>query len=414
MRNIVRFGITLGICLCTTSCKNSDSTSQHPEMPPSEVSALTIHPHTIPVVFEYVGVMQGYDTIEVRPRVEGYLQEIAYKEGSLVKSGELLFKLDAESYQAALDNAKGDLAVQTANWRQASQAIERLQPLFDQNAASKKDLEDGGTALQAAEAHVASAQARVRQAELNLSYTTLTSPIDGLAGESTYSVGALIVPGASKHLTTITTIDPIYVYFHMSENEVLKQKKLVQSGMLDLPANHNLEVTLELADKSVYSAKGHVDFTEPTYRQSTGTMMLRAAFPNPESLLLPGQFVRVKLSGATRPQAIAIPQRAVMQGNKGMFVYVVVDGKAAIQDIEPGDWQGDSWVINAGLKEGDVVIVDGINKLQPGSAVVVKEEIPAETNPATHAATPGEAGRESSEKALEKGASQTQNPAPTN
>lgn len=356
-----------------TSCYRSSKEPNAFQLPPVEVSALTIHLKTVPVVFEYVGAVQSYHRIEVRSRVEGYLEKIGYIEGQLVHAGDLLFKIDPKPFEAAVDNAKGEVAVQEAGLWNAKRLLERLKPLYEQNAASRKDFDEALAMELAAKAQVDSAQARLKQAELNLNYTTIQSPITGLSGESTYSEGSLITPGASNYLTTIATIDPVYVSFHISESDVLKQRREIAHNQLELPKDLNFEVELILADETVYPYLGKVDFTEPTFRPSTGTMMSRALFPNPEGILRPGQFIRANVLGATRPHVVTIPQRAILQGNKGLFVYIVVDGKAVKRAVEPGEWYGDEWIINSGLKEGDVVIIDGVNKIEEGSPIIIQK-----------------------------------------
>jgi membrane fusion protein (multidrug efflux system) len=365
------------IALVIPSCQSSGNSSTQPfEMPAVEVDTLTVAAETIPVTFEYVGVVNSYHSVEVRSRVEGVLQKIAYTEGQLVREGELLFVIDPTQYAAALDNAKGALAEQTSNQWNAQRIVERLKPIYEKNAVSHKDLDEAMANVRIADARVVSAAARLKQAMIDLNYTKINAPITGLSGESNYSEGALITPGAGKSLTKISTIDPIYVNFHISESDILKERRETQENGLEIPQDRKFDVQLTLADGTVYSELGNLDFTSPTFSQETGTMMTRALFPNKEGLLRPGQFVRAKMIGAKRSNAIIVPQRAVLQGNKGMFVYLVKDGKAVMQDIEPGEWHGDNWIIKSGLKTGDVVVVDGVDKIFPGSAVTPTEMQP--------------------------------------
>jgi len=374
-----RWLMIASIATALSACQEVENSGGPPAMPPMEVSTVTVVPKTIPVTFEFVGVVNGYHTMEIRSRVEGVIVKIGFTEGQLVTEGDTLYVIDQRPFLAALDNAKAELEGEEAHAWSASRALERLKPIFEKNAASRKDFDEALALDQTAKARVASAKAKVKQAELNLDYTTITTPITGLSGESNYGTGALISPGG-KFLTKITTIDPVYVYFHVSESDVLKERREMQKHLLELPPDRNFDVQITLADGTIFPALGKLDFTAPTFRPETGTMMMRALFPNPEGILRPGQFVRAKLLGAQRFNAIEIPQRAVLQGSKGMFVYLVKNGKAVEQYIEPGEWNGNNWIITSGLNKGDVVIVDGVTKITPGSAVIA-EPINEDKNP---------------------------------
>ena len=359
----------LTLLLCCCEGKKEENFSQKLV----EVTTLTIEPETIPANFEYVGVAQSSHLVEIRSRVQGYLQKIEYVEGSFVNDGEILFQIDPKSFQAQLESAEADLSKQKAIFWNATRAKERLEPLFEKNAASRKDLDDAIANELTAEADVATAKANIVQAELNLGYTTITTPISGLSGPSKYREGALITPGQEGLLTTVSVIDPIWVNFSVSEGDILKNEKDRLSNRLVYPPNLNFSVRIVLADGSSLPDLGKVDFTDPSLNQGTGTMNVRATIANKKGVLRPGQFVRVIIEGATRPNAIVIPQRAVLQGKKGMFVYVVdKEERAQIRYIDPGSWYGDDWIIQGGLAAHDVVIVEGVNKIQAGSKVIVK------------------------------------------
>lgn len=365
---------SLLLCLLVSSCGN-DSTE--PARPPTEVTTIVIKPHTIPADFEYVGVAQSSHLVEIRARVEGYLDKIAYAEGSFVNLGDLLFQLDQKPFQTALESAKSELAKQEAVLWNATRAKERLEPLVKKNAASQRDLDDAISRELAAQADVSSAKSSIVQAELNLGYTTITTPISGLTGPSKFREGALITPGTNGLMTTVSVIDPIWVNFSVSEGDLLKGDRDIKKKSLVMPLNMNFDVQIILADSTVLPDMGKVDFADPSLNQGTGTMNVRAVLPNPLGVLRPGQFVRVLLSGAVRPNAVTIPQRAVLQGKKGMFVYVVdKDSYAQIRFIDPGTWYKDDWIIKRGLEAGEVVIVDGVNKIQPGAKVIVKDKAP--------------------------------------
>lgn len=353
------------------SCENKEKQSPAKQAVP--VSTIVVSHKTVPADFEYVGVAQSSHPVEIRARVEGYLDKIVYQEGSLVKVGELLFLIDPRPFQAALDNAKAELDRAKAGLWDAQRAVERYKPLYEKNAASRRDLDNAIARELSTKADVEAAKAKVVEAELNLSYTALFSPIKGLTGQSTYREGSLLTPGPNSLLTTVSVIDPIWVNFNVSDGDILKNREEIKQGRLQYPKDMNFSVEAVLADGTLLPSLGKVDFANPTLQQQTGTMMVRAVFANPQALLRPGQFVRAKAMGAIRPNAILVPQKAVMQGKKGMYVYVVQEGKAQIREVEPGDWYQNDWVIKTGLKAGDEVIVEGVNKVRPGVPVIAQK-----------------------------------------
>lgn len=359
------------LLLCLFSC--SERGEKPPEIMPVEVTVFTVVPKTIPAVFEYVGVAQSSHPVEIRARVEGYLDKIAYTEGEIVRKGQLLFQIDPRPFVAALDNAKGLLARYEAELWDAKQAVERFKPLYEKKAASKRDLDNATAQELASQANVDSAKAQVREAELNLSYTVIRSPINGVSSKSNFREGALITPGANGLLTILYVINPIWAYFNVSDGDLLKYRDELSKGQLAFPKDMNFDVELVLSDGTIFASKGKVNFTDPSLQQSTGTMLVRAEFANPENLLKPGQFVRAKVLGATRPNAIIIPQKAVLQGQKGMFVYTIDEnGKAEMRAVRPGDWYENYWIIKSGLKVGEKVIIEGVNKVQNGMPVIIK------------------------------------------
>jgi len=359
------------LMFCITACKELPKLPEPPDK--AEVTAFTVTPQTIPAVFEYVGVAQSSHPVEIRARVEGYLDKIAYKEGDIVRKGQLLFQIDQRPFVAALDNSKGLLARYEAELWDAKQAVERFKPLYEKKAASKRDLDNATAKELASQANVDSAKAQVREAELNLSYTVIRSPIYGVSSKSNFREGALITPGPNGLLTTVYVIDPIWAYFNVSDSDLLKYRDEIANGQLQFPKDMNFDVELVLSDGTTFESKGKVNFADPSLQQTTGTMLVRAEFANSENLIKPGQFVRAKVLGAIRPNAILIPQKAVLQGQKGMFVYVInQQGKAEMRAIVPGDWYQDYWIIKSGLKPNEEVVLDGVNKVQNGMTVEVK------------------------------------------
>lgn len=343
--------------------------------PPLEVTVVAVAPQTTPATFEFTGKTESSRSVEIRARVEGYLDKIAYTEGDFVHPGQLLFQLDPQPFQAALENAKGDLARAEAQLANARATLARVKPLAKENAVSQKDLDDSVASERSAQAQVQSAKAQVRTAELNLGYTSIKSPLNGLAGKSEFREGSLVTPGSSSLLTTLVQLDPIWVSFGVGENEVLKFRSEQASGKLQ--ETKNMQVELVLADGSVFPRKGRINYVAPTIDTTTGTLALRAEIPNPDRKLKPGLFVRVRLEGAVRANVMMVPQRAVMQGPQGKFVYVVgPDNKAEAKTIQVGDFYGDQWIVNAGLSGGEQVIVDGAIKVKAGTPVKIATPAP--------------------------------------
>lgn len=345
------------------------------EMPPVEVAVEKVEAKNYPAVFEYVGIMQSSHEVEIRARVTGYLDTIGYLEGSSVQKGDLLFQLDPRPYQAALAKANAQLANEESVLWQAQRSVKRFTPLYEKKAASQRDLDNAIASEMSAEAQVMAAQAQVADAEINLSYTTIRSPVSGITSQAKFRVGSLITTEQDS-MTTVYVIDPIWVLFSISEQDLLQAMDEIKAGRMVFPKNNQFDIELILADKSVYPQKGTVNFTAPFYSEKTGTLTVRAVIPNSENVLRPGQFVRVRIYGAIRPDAIAIPQSAVQQGQNGPFVFVVsANNQAEVRPVKPGPWHLNNWIIWEGLKSCDQVIVSGVNKLLPGTSVKVIKQI---------------------------------------
>ncbi|MBS1223039.1 MAG: efflux transporter, family, subunit [Proteobacteria bacterium] len=359
-------------------------TSPASARPPTPISVVEIKPENTPATFEFTGKTASSRQVDINARVEGYLEKIAYTEGSLVKDGQLLFQLDPKPFQAALDSAKANLAQQEAALTRARQTLARVKPLAKQNAVSQQDLDNSTANVLESEAKVQAAKADVEQAQLNLGYTTIRSPLTGLSSSSNYREGALIRSGGTgSQLTTIVQIDPMWINFGVGENEVLKLKSQSEAGQIRGPGLAKVEVELILADGTSYPQKGRITFVDPVVNAQTGTYNIRAVVPNPANQLSPGQFVRVQIKGAFRPNAIMVPQVAVMQGPSGKFVFTVgPDNTAVPKPVQVGDWYGDQWIINSGLEPGDRVVVDGAVRLQPGAPVQIKPAAAPEPEPA--------------------------------
>jgi len=380
----------LAALLLAAGCK------QEAAAPPAaqavEVSALTVKSQTVPVVFEFVGQTESSQQVEIRARVEGFLEKRIYQEGSFVKPGQVLFTMDSKPFQADLRAAQGELAQQQARLNTARANLARVKPLVADNALAAKDLDDATGQEQAAAAAVQAASAKVTDATLKLGYTTITSPLAGLSSFAKVQDGAY-VSATNSLLTYVARLDPMRVNFNLSENESLRLRDEIGRGVLLAAPHDNYQVEVVLADGSVFPANGRITFADAAFSQETGTFLLRAELPNADGQLRPGQFVRVHVIGLQRPNAIVVPQRAVQQGPRGPFVWSVdAQGKAQQRPVEAGDWLGDQWLVSRGLADGDQVIVDGFMRLAPGVPVHAKA-VAAEPLPsASRAAAAPDAG----------------------
>ena len=356
-----------------------------PPPPQTEVSVLKVEPRDTPVSFEYIAQTQSPQEVEIVARVNGFLDKQLYTEGAIVEQGQILFKMDPKPFIAQLDSAQ-------AAWNKAKAAhdtalanLKRVKPLADQNALSQKDLDDATGNADTTAASVAQAQANVDTARLNLSYTTIASPLHGIAAAAQQKEGAYLSPQNSR-LTTVSSLDPMWVNFSISENAFEAFRDQVARGLIVPPQDGRYVVELIRVDGSTFPQTGRITFVDPSFNPQTGSFLIRVTVPNPDGALRPNQYVRVRLNGATRPNAITLPQRAVQQGAKGHFVWVVNQaGKAELRPIVVGEWYRDSWFIAEGLAAGDQVVVDGSLRLAPDAPVRVK---PYEPKPGSLEAAP--------------------------
>lgn len=387
------FRVLLPALLCTSSllagCNKPASGPPGGGMPPAAVSVVTVEQRDVPVRYEYVAQTAGFREVEVRARVTGILQKRSYQEGSAVKRGQSLFTIDPAPFQVALAKADADLAGAEVRLAQTKRELARLKPVLEARAISQKELDDSASAEQVANAEVLSARARVNEARLNLTYTRVESPIAGIASRAVVSEGAL-VSGPAVLLTTVTQTDPMYVIFGISDREHLALRRDVDLGRLKLPDGRRFVARVKLSDGSLYDGVGALNFTDVRVNTQTGTSESRAKFSNKNNRLRAGEFVRIILDGAIRPDAIVVPQRAVLESPKGKFVYVVTaDNKAEARPVEVGEWANDNWVINSGLKAGERVITDGVMKIGPGAPVQISAPAAAVD---TSAAKPADKG----------------------
>jgi membrane fusion protein (multidrug efflux system) len=348
------------VCATLALCAGCHKSAGLPSTGPAEVTVMTVEPHDTPVDFEFTAQTESSREVQIRARVDGFLDRRVYTEGQLVHAGQTLFLMDPKPFEAALQTAKGQLAQQQARLYVTKANLARVIPLAKQNALSQKDLDDATGNEKQAEAAVIAAQGEVETAQLNLSYTTIKSPLNGLSSFAKQQDGSYVTAAANGLLTTVYQLDPMWVNFSVSENELLRYRNQIERKQLVFPPNNDFEVSVILADGSVFPSTGHINFANPAFSTETGTFLVRASFANPQGSLRPGQFVRARVSGAVRPNAILVPQRAVLQGAKSHFVWVVdKDSKAHQRVVEPGEWHGDDWFITDGLHPGERIVVDG-------------------------------------------------------
>jgi len=372
-RNAVFTGILL-LSAVLAACGPAQSEAEGPSgPPPAAVAVEKVRPVDVPAVYEYVGQTAGSRDIEVRARVAGILVKRNFAEGAPVKRGQSLYSLDPAPFEAALARADADVAAADARRAQAARTLARLKPLWDARAVSQRDYDDAASAEQIARADLKGAQARRAESALQLRYTRVESPIGGMAGRSQVSEGTLVA-GPEMLLTTVTQTDPIKVRFGIADTDQMRWRSEVGSGQLRLPPNGAFDVEVRLADGSVVPRRGKMVFSDTRVSGNTGTVEAEAELPNPDGALKPGQFVRVRLLGAARPNAVKVPTRAVLEGPQGKFVYVMADGKAQPKPVVAGDQLTDGWIVTKGLAAGDAVIVDGMARIFfPGAPVVLAQ-----------------------------------------
>ena len=332
---------------------------------PIGVTVLAMKPQRVPITFDAVGQTEGAKQVEVRARVSGILQKQLYREGDTVAAAAPLFQIDRAPFEIALAQAKAQAQQDEAKAQQTQREEVRLKPLAAERAVSRKEYDDALSASQLAAAAQQQSAAKVREAELNLSYTLVTAPVAGVTGRAEHSEGTLITADAAGSLlTTINQVNPIWVRFSLSESDLAR----IPSGRLG--GSGAIDIALALPDGTPYPAKGRLNFTATAIDTKLGTQQLRAEFDNPKQQLLPGQFVRVRITAGARDNVFLLPQSAVMQTEKAFLVFVVDENnKAALRTVQMGDWVGSDWTVLSGLSSGDRVIVDNLLKVKPGAVV---------------------------------------------
>lgn len=345
-----------------------------------EVGVVTLHPQAVAMTAELPGRVVASQTAEVRPQVSGIVQQRLFKEGSEVAEGASLYQIDAAPYKAAYDSAVAALRKAEAVVPSAHAKSERYQGLVKQNAVSKQDFDDAVAALAQAKAEVATAKASVETARINLDYTTIKAPIGGRTDRSSLTPGALVTAGQTGLLTTIRTLDPIFIDVIQSSTNLLNLRQAIDSGRLKVSGPH-VAVKLKLENGAIYPLSGKFEFSEANVSTSTGTVTLRAVFPNPQRLLLPGMFARAVVEEGVAPDSFLVPQRAVTRNTKGEAVAMFLDNDDKVEErvLSVTRSVGNNWLVGAGVREGDRVIVEGTQHVRPGQKAAAAEVVVDDT-----------------------------------
>jgi membrane fusion protein (multidrug efflux system) len=369
--------VVSALVLALSACSKEKGTAA---MPPPEVPVVTVAAKDTPLDFELVAQLRGFEDVEIRARVEGYLESIDYKEGSTVKKGTRLFTIDDQQYIAALAQAQASLASAQNQFDKADLDVTRFTPLAAERAVSQAELDNAVSARKTGLAQIEAAKANVEKARLNLSYTKITSPIDGLAGKAEHKVGDLVGKGEPTLLTTVSSIDPIRVSIAIPESDYLRFTRSVESGQAQAS---KAKPVLILSDGTQHPYPGRLLFVDRAVDPQTGTLRVDLAFPNPQKTLRPGLYGKVKAESEVVKNALLVPQRAV-QELQGTYTVVVItpDNKVETRKVKPGQKVGSNWIIQDGLKSGDVVVAEGIQRLRDGMTVVPKPVSPAAAAPA--------------------------------
>ena len=361
--------------------------AQAPAAAPSiqKVTVVTVHRQDVPVVIELPGRTTAFLTAQVRARVDGIVLQRSYKEGGDVTAGQQLYQIDSRPYIAQLQSAKASLQKAQATLASARALAERYKVLVDANAVTQQDYDNAVAARAQAEAEVATGRASVALAQLNLGYTRVVSPIAGRSGLSQVTQGAYVQAGAATLMTTVQQIDRVYVDLEQSSADGLRLRRDVATGRLKLNGPEQAKVSLVLEDGTTYEQIGSLQATDVNVDQGTGSVTLRALFPNPNSVLLPGMFVRARIEGRVSQNGFLVPQAGVTHDQKGQATALIVaaDGTVALRTLQTTGTQRDKWVVEGGLEEGDRVIVSGLQKVRPGATVQPVEQT------ATAAVAPG-------------------------
>lgn len=339
-----------------------------------EVNSLKVQGQDVPLATELVGQTRSPQAIEIYTRVSGFLDKQIYREGSWVKAGDVLFEMDKRPFVAQLEASQAELASSEAALKTATLTLDRVKPLAKANALSQQSLDDAKGEFLRAKANVDRAKANVETAKLNLEYCTIKSPIDGLASVREVALGTYIQVGSpTSRLTQVNQMNPMWVYFSVSEDQMLKFNKMIKNQKIQETSLSDLDVEIQMVDGSVYPYLGKIGFTDILYNVNTGTRLMRAVFPNPDVQLQQGQFVTARLKGIIQPNAILVPQEAVQESQKGPYVWVIgKDNRVQSRNVTVGAWSGKNWIIEGGLEDGENVVVSNTLRMSPEQLVKPK------------------------------------------
>jgi membrane fusion protein (multidrug efflux system) len=382
---ILRLAGLGGACLALLLAAGCGKEQKAAPPPPPAVEVTQVVRKDVPIYSEWVGTADGLVNATIRAQVTGYLMKQDYGEGDLVRAGQVLFEIDPRTFQAAVDGAqgaleqaRGQLAQSEARWATAKANLDRVRPLAEKNAVSKKDLDDnigaelsGRASVESAKASINSAQAALETARLNLGFTRITSPIAGIAGIAKAQIGNLVSPGQIQELTTVSTVDPIKVYFSLSEQEYMDFRKGAGKGTKSSQEEARaIPLEMILAGGSVYPHKGRLAVGDRQVDVKTGTLRLGALFPNPGNLLRPGQYALIRATMSTKKGALLVPQRAVTE-MQGKFLVAVVgtDNVVDVRIVTPAERIGSQWIIDKGLNPGETIVAEGVQKVKSGVRV---------------------------------------------
>ncbi len=366
---------------CSKDPKDAQQAGASQQMPPTEVGVIVAQPQNVEQSVELSGRTTAFEISEVRPQTSGIILKRLFAEGSYVREGQALYELDSRTNRATFDNAKAALLQQEANLSTLRTKLNRYQQLVSSNAVAKQDYDDLVGQVKVAEAQVAAARAQVKNAEVDLGYSTIRSPISGQTNRSTVTAGALVTANQTEPLVTIQRLDPIYVDINQSSSELLRLRQQLSKGSLD--SSNNTRVKLKLEDGSDYPIEGRLAFSDASVNPDTGTVTIRAVFPNPNHLLLPGMFANAQIVQGVIPNAMLVPQIAVTRTPTGQAMAMIVNDKGVVEprQITTVGIQGQDWIVTEGLKTGEKVIVDGIAKVKAEQKVVAKPYQPKAAAP---------------------------------
>jgi membrane fusion protein (multidrug efflux system) len=370
--------LAAGCLLASSGCKRQSDAPPPP--PPPEVEIITAQAGTVPITYDYVGQTEASKQVEVRARVAGFILRRPFEEGKPIDEGDLLFEIDKRQYEADLMIARARQAEAEARLKLAEVTLNRVKSAMAQGGTTQQELDEKSAQVQEAEAQLNLAKGNVANANLNLSYCTVLSPLRGRVSKSPVYEGQYVDGGPNSLLATVVQSDPIYVDVNISEREVLKWQSDIASGRITLPkgGEDGMRVALTLIDNTAFPTEGKFNFIDVRVDPLTGTANVRAEFPNPDEKLRPGQFVKARFVGAQRASTITVPQRAIISQPTGQYVMLVGEGdKAELRLVKLSEWTEDDWIVDEGLKAGDRVIVNGLLGVAPNSPVRIKQAAPA-------------------------------------